>query len=135
MRGQTGHNTRPHARFSPSFLGMNAWMTLQLNVALFFELSGSLAYLAKFLTCYQSVFVQSGTSSFQSPLITISLSPSHHNYAICNYSCILLSKKNDGTTNCKRREFWVHPRIMTMTSMRNSFNSSRRDTNINVTIS
>ena len=45
MRGQTGHITRPHARFSPSFLGMNAWITSQLNVALFFKLRGLLACL------------------------------------------------------------------------------------------
>ena len=33
MHGQPGHNTRLHARLSPSFLSMCAWMTLQLNVA------------------------------------------------------------------------------------------------------
>ena len=46
MRGQTGHNTRLHARFTPRFVGMNAWITSQLNVALFFKLRGSLASLA-----------------------------------------------------------------------------------------
>ena len=31
MRGHPGHNERPHARLPPSFLGMEAWMTSQLN--------------------------------------------------------------------------------------------------------
>ena len=42
MRGQSGDYTRPHARSSPSFLGMDAWMTSQLNVALIRKLRGSL---------------------------------------------------------------------------------------------
>ena len=33
MHGQSGHNTRPQAKLPPSFLGMDAWMTLQVNVA------------------------------------------------------------------------------------------------------
>ena len=32
MPGQPGHSTRPHARSPPSFQGMDAWMTSQLNV-------------------------------------------------------------------------------------------------------
>ena len=34
MRGQPGHNTRPHAGLPLCFLGMNVWMTSQLNVAM-----------------------------------------------------------------------------------------------------
>ena len=34
MRGQSGLNTRPDTRLPPIFLGINAWMTSQLNVAL-----------------------------------------------------------------------------------------------------
>ena len=52
MRGQPEHNTRPHVRLPPSFLGMNAWMTSQLNVALIHKLRGSSICLAYFLTCY-----------------------------------------------------------------------------------
>ena len=29
MRGQPGHNTRPHTRLTPSSLDMDAWMTSQ----------------------------------------------------------------------------------------------------------
>ena len=34
MSGQPRHNRQPHARLSPSFLGINSWMTSQLKVAL-----------------------------------------------------------------------------------------------------
>ena len=47
MRGKPGQNTRPHARLPPSFLGMDAWMTSQLNVVLIHKLRGSLICLAK----------------------------------------------------------------------------------------
>ena len=46
MRGQSGHNTRLDTRLPPSFLGMDAWMTSQLNVALARKLRGSLMFLA-----------------------------------------------------------------------------------------
>ena len=48
MRGQPGHSTRPHARLPPSFLGMDAWMTSQLDVALIRTLRESLMCLAYF---------------------------------------------------------------------------------------
>ena len=34
MRGAAGHNTQPDTQLPPSFLGMDAWMTSQLNLAL-----------------------------------------------------------------------------------------------------
>ena len=34
MHGLPKHNTWPHTRLPPSFLGMDVWMTSQLNVAL-----------------------------------------------------------------------------------------------------
>ena len=34
MRGQSGHNTQPDTRLPPIFLGMDAWMISQMNVAL-----------------------------------------------------------------------------------------------------
>ena len=46
MRGQSGHNTRLDTRFPPIFLGMDAWVTSQLNVALARKLRGSLVCLA-----------------------------------------------------------------------------------------
>ena len=46
MPGQPGHDTRPHARLQPSFVGMDAWMTSQLNVVLIRKLLGSLLCLA-----------------------------------------------------------------------------------------
>ena len=46
--GKPGHNTRPHARLPPNFLGMDARMTLQLNVTLIRKLRGSLMSLAYF---------------------------------------------------------------------------------------
>ena len=48
MSGQPRHNTRPRARLPPSFLGMDAWMTSQLNVALIRKLRVALMYLANF---------------------------------------------------------------------------------------
>ena len=48
MRGQPGHNIRPHPRLPHSFLGLDARMTLQLRVALIFMLSGSLVCWAYF---------------------------------------------------------------------------------------
>ena len=45
MRGQLGHDKRPHVRSSSSFLGMDAWMTLQLNAALIRKLRRSLVCL------------------------------------------------------------------------------------------
>ena len=50
MRGQPGNNARPHVRSPPSFLGMDAWMTSQLNVALIRKIRGSLMCLDYFLT-------------------------------------------------------------------------------------
>ena len=38
MRGQPGHNTQPHARLQPSFQGIDAWITSELNEALVFKL-------------------------------------------------------------------------------------------------
>ena len=46
MRGQPGHNSRPHARLQPSFLGTDARMISQLNVVLIRKLLGSLLCLA-----------------------------------------------------------------------------------------
>ena len=37
-----GHNTRPHTRLQPSFLGMDALLTSHLNVALVRKLHASL---------------------------------------------------------------------------------------------
>ena len=48
MCGQPGHNARPHAWSPTSFLGMDAWMTSKLNVALIRKLHGSLMRLAYF---------------------------------------------------------------------------------------
>ena len=48
MRGQPGHNRQPHARLQYSFLGMNAWMTSQLNITLIPKLLLSLMCLAYF---------------------------------------------------------------------------------------
>ena len=58
MLGPPWYNTRPHAPMTPSFLGMDALMTSQLNVALIRRLRGSLMCLAYFLTCYLWLFVQ-----------------------------------------------------------------------------
>ena len=46
MRGQSGHNTRPDDRLPPIFLGVDAWMTSQLNVDLARKLCVSLMCLA-----------------------------------------------------------------------------------------
>ena len=56
------HNKRPHARLPPSFLGMDAWMTSQLNVALIHKLRASLMCLVYFLTYHLWVFVQPGSN-------------------------------------------------------------------------
>ena len=49
MRVQPVHNTRPHAWSPPCFLGMDAWMTSKLNVALIRKLHGPLVCLAYFV--------------------------------------------------------------------------------------
>ena len=49
MHGQHGHNTPPHTRLPTSSLGMDAWITSQLNVHvddLIRKLRWSLMYLA-----------------------------------------------------------------------------------------
>ena len=61
MRGEPGHNTQPHTRLPPSFLDIDAWMTSQMNVALFRKLHGSLMCLPYFWKYYSCVFVQRGT--------------------------------------------------------------------------
>ena len=60
MRGQTGHNTRLHARLQPSFVGMEARMTYLLNVALIRKLHASLMYLDYFLDILAWLFIQPG---------------------------------------------------------------------------
>ena len=42
MHCQCGHNARPHARLPHKLMGMDAWMTSKLNVALVRKLRGSL---------------------------------------------------------------------------------------------
>ena len=48
MSGRPAHNTQPHARLPTSFLGMEAWMTSQLNVELIRKPRGVLMCLAYF---------------------------------------------------------------------------------------
>ena len=52
MPGQPGQSTRPHARLPPRFLGMDACMTSQLDVALIRKLRDSMMCLAYCLQCY-----------------------------------------------------------------------------------
>ena len=52
MRGQPRYNTRLHTRLPPSFLGMDVWMTSQLNVAMIRKLRGSLMYVAYVLDVF-----------------------------------------------------------------------------------
>ena len=61
MPGQTGHKTRLHARSASSFLGMDAWITSKLNVALIRKLCVSSMCLAYFLDMISLVFVEPGT--------------------------------------------------------------------------
>ena len=58
MRGQPGYNKRPHLQLSPSYLGMDAWMALQLNAALIRKLRGSLMCLASINVLSMSVYNQ-----------------------------------------------------------------------------
>ena len=61
MRGQPGHNKRPYARFLPSLLDMDAWMTLHLNVALIRKLHVlSLMCLDYFLDILAWLFIRPG---------------------------------------------------------------------------
>ena len=48
MHGQPGHNTQPHASSPASFMGIDAWMTTQLKVALISKLPWSFMCLAYF---------------------------------------------------------------------------------------
>ena len=80
MPGQPGHNTRPHARLPPSFLGMDALMTSQLTVALYNKLLGSLMCLAYLLTCYLLGFAQPGIR------VDVRSTGAGIKYLHCNYS-------------------------------------------------
>ena len=60
--GRQGQNTRPHARLPPSFIGMGAWMTSQLIVALIPKLRESLMCLACFFDMLFMGAVQPGTA-------------------------------------------------------------------------
>ena len=71
MRKQSGHNTRPQARLPHRFLSMDAWMTSQLNVALFRKLRGSFICLAYFLTCYPRVFYRQALADHRSTAAAI----------------------------------------------------------------
>ena len=53
MCGQPRHDTQLHTRLTSSFLGLDVWMTLKLNVALIHKLRRSC--LVVFLTCYPLV--------------------------------------------------------------------------------
>ena len=46
MRGQPGHNTQLHDRLQPSFHGIDAWITSELNEALVCKLRVSLMSMA-----------------------------------------------------------------------------------------
>ena len=48
----------------PSFMGMDARMTSQLNVTLILKLRGPFICLAYYLTCYPWMFVLPGTGRF-----------------------------------------------------------------------
>ena len=61
MRRRAGHETRPHDRLPPIYLGMGALMTSQLKIALFGKLRGPLMCLAYFLASNSWVFAQPGT--------------------------------------------------------------------------
>ena len=58
MRRQPRYNIQPHTWLPPIFMGMNAKMTSQLNVAVIHKLRGSLMCLAYFLTCYPCLYNQ-----------------------------------------------------------------------------
>ena len=49
MRGHPGHNTRPHTRWPPSSLGMDAWMSSQMHVAMIRKLRWALVCLTYFI--------------------------------------------------------------------------------------
>ena len=62
----TGRNTRPHARLSSSFLGMDALRTSIPKVPLICKLCWSLVYLVYFLTCYSWIVYDQTLSDAQS---------------------------------------------------------------------
>ena len=59
--GQPRHDTRPHTRWPHSFLGINGWMTSQLNVALIRKLHGFVLSLDYIFDMLSKGFVQRGT--------------------------------------------------------------------------
>ena len=61
MRGQLGQNTQPDTRLPPSFLGMDAWMTSQMDVASARKLRGSLVFLACIFDVLAMGVLQPGT--------------------------------------------------------------------------
>ena len=61
-----GPDTRPYARLPHSFIGMVAWMSSQLNVALFCKLRGLLMCLAYLLTCFSRMFYNQALADHRS---------------------------------------------------------------------
>ena len=68
MCGQTGHNIQPQTQWPPRVLGMDAWMTSQLNVALIRKLSGPLMCLDYFFDMSLSVFTTRYWQTFGQPV-------------------------------------------------------------------
>ena len=74
MRGQTGHNTRPYARLPSRILGMDAWTTSQLNVALVSKLRGPLMCLAYFFDMLSMVVCTTRHSETSGRLVKLTFS-------------------------------------------------------------
>ena len=56
-----------NAKLPPSFLGMDAWMTSQLNVAFICKLTGSLMWLAYYFTFIYVCFYNQAVADILSP--------------------------------------------------------------------
>ena len=100
MREQSGHDTRPHAWLPHSFLGMDAWMTSQLNVAMFRKLRWSLKCLAYLLKCYQRVFYNQALADHRSTGAGIKCL----NCMVCiikQFACLLY------VIRCCQSPFWI----------------------------
>ena len=102
MRGQLGHSTRPHTRLLFSFLGMDAWMTLQLNTSSIRK-RGSLICLAYLLTSFLGVCTTSHRADVRSTGAGIKCL-----YCIC--ICVLYGEfpQESGVTFLRSRNLFVY---------------------------
>ena len=101
MPGKPGHHTRPHALLPPSSLGMDAWTTIQMKVALIHKLRWPLLCLAYFdmlsmCACTTRHWQTSGRLVQESNVCTVAIKCSFYDEIFVN------------DLSCARRLCWYY---------------------------